>query len=83
MEQVVMWALLTGVVTGGVWVAIVLNGRQRWLRQQYQAMVEVTDHRLGQLEDTNRRVAELEERLDFAERLLTNPDRSTTDPTAV
>lgn len=80
MEQVVIWALLTGVVTGGVWVAIVLHGRQKWLRQQYQAMVEVTDHRLGQLEDTNRRVAELEERLDFTERLLTNPERSTADP---
>lgn len=70
MANAVIWALLTGMVTGGVWVAIVLFSRQRWLRQQYQAMVEETDRRLSELDDTHRRMAELEERLDFTDRLL-------------
>ncbi len=70
MANAVIWALLTGLVTGGVWVAIVLFSRQRWLRQQYQAMVEETDRRLSELDDTHRRMAELEERLEFTDRLL-------------
>ncbi len=74
MANAVIWALLTGLVTGGVWVAIVLFSRQRWLRQQYQAMVEETDRRLSELDDTHRRMAELEERLDFTDRLLRQPE---------
>ncbi len=74
MANAVIWALLTGLVTGGVWVAIVLFSRQRWLRQQYQAMVQETDRRLSELDDTHRRMAELEERLDFTDRLLRQPE---------
>ena len=70
MITVVVWALLTGVVSGGVWAAIVLHGRQRRLADQQQWLIEDTNRRLAELDATYQRLAEVEERLDFAERLL-------------
>ena len=67
--QVVLWALLTGGVTGAVWVAIVMFQRERRIGEE-RAGVDALDTRLQRLEDSDQRVAELEERLDFAERLL-------------
>ena len=67
--QVVLWALLTGGVTGAVWVAIVMFQRERRIDEE-RAGVDALDTRLQRLEDSDQRVAELEERLDFAERLL-------------
>lgn len=67
--QVVLWGLLTGGITGAVWVAIVMFQRERRIDQE-RAGVDALDARLQRLEDSDQRVAELEERLDFAERLL-------------
>ena len=67
--QVVLWALLTGGITGAVWVAIVMFRRERRIDEE-RAGVDMLDARLQRLEDSDQRVAELEERLDFAERLL-------------
>ena len=67
--QVVLWALLTGGVTGAVWVAIVMFQRERRIGEE-RAGVDALDTRLQRLEVSDQRVAELEERLDFAERLL-------------
>jgi hypothetical protein len=66
----VLWALLTGIVTGGVWLGIVLARRQRRLTQQDPVLLEDVRERLLRLEDVERRLAEVEERLDFTERLL-------------
>ncbi len=66
----IVWGLLTGIITGGIWVAILLVSKQRRLSEQHQAMLEETNRRLDELEYTNQRVLDLEERLDFAERLL-------------
>jgi hypothetical protein len=67
--QVVLWALLTGGITGAVWVAIVMFGRQRRIEAERRGLDEVNE-RLDDLDAAEQRVAELEERLDFAERLL-------------
>jgi hypothetical protein len=67
--QVVLWALLTGAITGAVWVAIVMFQRQHRI-DAGRADLDEVDARLQQLEGSEQRVAELEERLDFAERLL-------------
>ena len=67
--QVVLWALLTGGITGAVWVAIVMFRRERRIDEE-RAGVDMLDARLQRLEYSDQRVAELEERLDFAERLL-------------
>ena len=72
MMNIVVWALLTGMVTGGTWVAIVLRRQQRLLSDRQQALMEDTNRRLAELDDAYRRLAEVEERLDFAERLLSD-----------
>lgn len=69
MGQIVIWALATGGITGAVWVAIVMFQRQRRIDEGRRGIDEI-DARLDDLEVAERRVAELEERLDFAERLL-------------
>jgi predicted nuclease with TOPRIM domain len=66
----IAWALLTGMITGGVWVAIVLLGRIRRISDQQPAQPEDMRQRLEELEQVERRLAELEERLEFTERLL-------------
>ena len=69
MGQIVLWALLTGGITGAVWVAIVMFGRQKRLDADRRGLDEM-NARLDDLDVAEQRVAELEERLDFAERLL-------------
>lgn len=70
MDPTVVWALLTGAVTGGAWVGIVLFRRQeRTLAEQLRLFDEV-EQRLEELAEVGNRLAEAEERLDHAERLL-------------
>ena len=49
-----------------------LHGRRGAKREVAEALEEV-EARLGELDDMRKRLAEVEERLDFAERLLTKP----------
>lgn len=85
MLQIVTWALLTGGVTGAVWVAIVLWDRRRREREAEWEVLDAAQARLDALPDTSARLLELEERVDFAERALlqqraqaqaAEPDRS-------
>lgn len=69
--QLVIWALGTGFVTGAVWVAIVLMQSQRRLKQYQIEMGEETQVRLDHLDGLEIRLAEVEDRLAFTERLLT------------
>lgn len=73
MGNTILWALFTGIVSGGVWVGIVLIGRQRRRSELQTAMRLELERRLDELEGVDTRLAELEERVDFAERLL--PER--------
>ena len=68
--EVVLWALGTGLITGAVWTAIVLVSRQRTLADQQRIMIEDVARRSVLLDQMEQRLAEVEERLDFAERLL-------------
>ena len=70
MDPTVVWALLTGAITGGAWVGIVLLRRQHRLASRHLRLVEDVERRLDELADVGNRLAEVEERLDFAERLL-------------
>lgn len=67
--NLVIWALFTGGIICGVWVAIVMYGRQKRIDAGRRDLDEM-DARIDELEGAEARVAELEERLDFAERLL-------------
>lgn len=68
--RIVVWALATGIITGGVWAGIVIVGRQRKLAEQQQAMLKDVERRSAALDQLERRFAEVEERLDFTERLV-------------
>ena len=68
--EVMLWALLTGGITGGVWTAIVLRGRQRRLAEDYAALLEDNNAHVAELARVSLKMAELEERVDSAERLL-------------
>jgi hypothetical protein len=58
MSATIMWALLTGFITGGVWVAIVLLRRQRRWSEQQPAPLEEVQGRLDHLEHGEKRLAE-------------------------
>ena len=70
MSATVAWALLSGAITGGVWVGIVLLQRIRMISERQPAELEDMRRRLDELEGVDRRLAEVEERLEFTERLL-------------
>jgi hypothetical protein len=61
--QILLWALGTGFVTGAVWFAIL------FFRRNARPKLEQPDP--AKLEDLNRRLLELEERLDFTEHRIT------------
>jgi hypothetical protein len=67
MEAIVLWALAIGVITGGVWVGIVLQRRQ-W--EQQPLLHQELRNRLDGLQDLERRLADVEARLQFPERML-------------
>lgn len=67
--NLVIWGLMTGAITGGVWIGILFTRRQQRIDLGRRGLDEM-DARLRELEASEQRVAELEERLDFAERLL-------------
>jgi uncharacterized SAM-binding protein YcdF (DUF218 family) len=68
--NIVIWGLLTGLITGVVWTSIVLLGRQKRLTDEQRSLRAELERRFDALEAVDVHVAELEERLDFAERLL-------------
>lgn len=70
MPATIVWALLTGAITGGVWVGIVLLQRIRRISEQQPAELEDMRRRLDELEGVERRLTEVEGRLEFTERLL-------------
>ena len=72
MGGTVLWALLNGLITGGVWVGIVLLRRQRReFQEQLELLSDLRQH-LDEREHMEARITALEERLDFTERLLTS-----------
>lgn len=70
MSGAIVWALLTGTISGGVWVGIVLLRRIRQISERQPAQLEDMQRRLDELEHVDQRLAEVEARLEFAERLL-------------
>ena len=68
--NIILWALATGFISGGAWVAIVLMRRQHRLFDDQAELQEHVHRRLDTLTDVEARLAEVEERLEFAERVL-------------
>ena len=65
-----LWALLTGGITGGAWVGIVLLRRQRRLTGEQWRLLEATRAQLDVMAETQARLSDAESRLDDAERAL-------------
>lgn len=70
MGGIVAWALGTGVITGGVWVGIVLVSHLRRLAKEQLFLSAQLEDRLDQLDRMERQLADVETRLEFAERML-------------
>jgi hypothetical protein len=68
--HIVVWALLTGGVTGSVWTGIVLWRHRQRVADRHLALSGEVEDRLDDLADTKQRLLEAEERLDYAERML-------------
>jgi hypothetical protein len=72
----VLWALVNGFITGGALVGIVLLRRQYRLVARQPRLLEDVAQRLEQLDAMETRLAEVEGRLEFAERMLADRDPS-------
>ena len=68
--QQFIWALLTGFITGGVWIGILAMQRHERMLERQRLLTEDLQRRLEALENVDGRLAEAEERLDFTERRL-------------
>ena len=76
MFATIVWALLTGLITGGAWVGIVLIRHRRQLARLEPELLDDLRRRVAGLEGVASRLGEVEERLDFAERLLRQRDEA-------
>lgn len=68
--ETVLWGLLTGGVTGAVWVGILALQRHEKMLARQRRLTEELQQRLDALEQVEPRLMEAEERLDFTERSL-------------
>jgi hypothetical protein len=65
--NIILWALATGLITGAVFATIILVGSRR-REGELRAALEARD---DELQGAREQMAELEERIQFTERLLT------------
>ena len=70
MGAIVVWALATGAITGAIWVGTLLVSHLRKQALQQPILLAQLEDRLDRLEQVEKRLAEVEGRLEFAERLL-------------
>ena len=63
MGDIVLWALLTGGITGGVWVSIVLLGNHAKLRDEQNELGTGIESRRAELARLEARLALVESRL--------------------
>lgn len=71
--NVLIWGVLTSGITAAVWTSIVLLGRQKRLAAEHKELLEDRQRTLDELQLLSARLIEVEDRLDFAERLLAKP----------
>jgi uncharacterized membrane-anchored protein YhcB (DUF1043 family) len=64
------WALMNGLIIGAVWIGIVLWNRQKRSDRHQARLEDEIARRQEELDAVNQRIAILEERLDFSERLM-------------
>ncbi len=80
MLNTVLWALLTGGVTGAVWIGIVLFQRQARLAAGYRELESERQQFRDELEALHNQLSETQDRLDFVERRLRSGESTGTPP---
>jgi hypothetical protein len=81
--QLFTWVLMNGLIVAATWGGIVLWNRQKRAERQQERLEDEITNRQEALDRVNQRVAQLEERLDFSERLLKTarqPDAQSNTP---
>ncbi len=68
--QLFAWVLMNGLIVAATWGVIALWNRQKRAERQQERLEDEITNRQEALDLVNQRVAQLEERLDFSERLL-------------
>jgi uncharacterized membrane-anchored protein YhcB (DUF1043 family) len=68
--QLFTWLMMNGLIVVTTWGGIVLWNRQKRAERQQERLEDEITNRQEALDQVNQRVAQLEERLDFSERLL-------------
>ena len=68
--QLFTWVLMNGLIVAATWGGIVLWNRQKRAERQQERLEDEITSRQEALDQVNQRVAQLEARLDFSERLL-------------
>ena len=80
--KVLLWSLGTGGITGAVWMGVVLFGRQKRLAQEHRELLADRQRILDHVEQLGNKLGEMEERLEFAERVAATPERNPRLPPA-
>ena len=80
MAAMIMWALLTGGITGGVWVSIVLLGNHARLRREQQVLGVGIEQRREELARLESRLAFVESRFSGLDGVIAGDLARFTDP---
>lgn len=83
MGALVAWALATGAITGAVWAGTLLVGHLRKLAKEQLFLLARLEDRLEHLERIERQLADVEGRLEFAERVIAGSKAPATEPRAI
>ena len=70
MGPAIIWAFLTGMITAGAWAVIVAAQREKRLADRYAAMLDHVEDQLAEMQDVAARMAAVEDRMEYTERLL-------------
>ena len=78
--QLFAWVLMNGLIVAATWGGIALWNRQKRAERQQERLEDEITNRQAALDLVNQRVALLEERLDFSERMLKTPRQPDAQP---
>jgi hypothetical protein len=80
MGPAVIWAFLTGLITGGAWMVILAAQRERRLTERFAAMLDGVEDQLADMHDVVHRMTAVEDRMEYTERLLVQEREARTLP---
>ena len=70
MSAIVVWALFTGGITGAIWAGVFLSSHLKKMAKQQLFLLAQLEERLDQVDTLEKRLGDVEGRLEFAERVI-------------